>query len=692
MKLVDLPLVIKGLGGSLLRAGTLLVLSAADLGVKEIFLLLCSLLVSAVHLSAQSASRKIPPNAAAATSGQAPGVHSLRLDDITYDRDLERIYWGDFDRIRLDRNSMAITLMADTYMRNYGAVCDRALPRNKVMIMNSKCDGWSHMVYVQSGMEVPGTLTCESSHPVPSGIYADPELLDAQQAQATRAAVAVFGKLGNVLTKSGDAGVSAAFGMDVGFLDVVRQAKDLAPDMKRLIALNTCGGEPIERFQHNLVAYLTGTAPVRMAGIPAAVPFRDSDYQTLLDDLVAAQSRAWIMNSYQRDTIANVHVGPRDAAGRPASITAQYAFQSMGKTSEGKLDLRFVNGMPDCITYADVPDACRVIDPKIVTDYEKGKYVTDQPAVERNYTAPDLRKVTVQVDPGQQMMVEVAGSALAGRQGFVVPAQGKLVNDLTGSGPGGSIVLARAGSPVQLSVFNSQRNIRVNLGRVGSGTNQLADFRGTFKEMLPGVDTLPPDNSPVTLSFTLPPGIWQTISLTEFEKNKTAKVPSAGGGTTPPAVRSLEQPPGRAPATTGGSKVMLAGTLLHVQFATPITVDAARSGKLFAGTVVVTRSSAITAMHGGETLPEGTTVFVRVSQGNDRQFLIEGDHAVLGGVNLPLQTNQVMRVAMVGRPGPGIRIGPYQLPAMNSGAVVLPGGAMVNLQVRDNVMLEAGPR
>jgi hypothetical protein len=660
--------------------------------MKIAFLLLYSLLVGTALISAQTATRKTLSKATAATATQAPGVNSLRLEDVTYDRDIERIYWGDFNNIRLDRNGIAISLMSDTYMRNYGAVCDQSLPKNKVMIMNSKCDGWSHMVYVQSGLEVPGTLTCDSSHPVPSGIYADPAMLQAHDAQSTRAALAVFGNLGSVLTKTGDAGINAAFGMDVNFLDVVRQAKDLAPDMQKVIALNTCGGAPIRRFQQNLIAYLTNAAPMRMAGIPATTPFRDSDYQTFLDDLVAAQSRAWIMNSFQRDSIANVEVGTRDEAGHPLSITARYAFQSMGKAGEGRLDLRFKNGMPDCITYADVPDACRVIDPKVVTAFEDGKYVSDHPAVARTYTAPDLRKVTVQVDPGQQVLVEMTGRALAGRQGFVVPAQGKLVNDLIGTGPGGSIVLARAGSPVQLSVFNSQRSIRVNLSRVGIGTNQIADFRGTFKELLPGVDTLPRDNSSVTVSFTLPPGIRQTVGLTDFEKGKTATFSGAGGGATAPAVRPFGGLPGRAPANADARKVMLAGTLLHVELASPITVDAAGSGKLFAGTVVTTRSSAITAVRGSETLPEGTTVFVRVSQGNGRQFLIEGDHAVMGGVNLPLQTNQVVRVAMPARPAPGGRIGPYQLPGMHAGAVLLPGGTMINLQVRNNVALDAGPR
>ena len=181
----------------------------------------------------------------------------------------------------------------------------------------------------------------------------------------------------------------------------------------------------------------------------------------------------------------------------------------------------------------------------------------------------------MQVDPGQQVLVEMTGSALAGRQGFVVPAQGKLVNDLTGTGLGGSIVLARAGSPVQVSVFNSQRNIRVNLNRIGVGTNQIADFRGTFKELLPGVDTLPRDNSPVTVSFTLPPGIRQTMGLTDFEKGKTATSLGAGGGASAPAVGPSGKLLNGAPANVDARRVMLAGTLLHVGFASPITVDAA---------------------------------------------------------------------------------------------------------------------
>ena len=234
--------------------------------MKKTFLLLCSLLVGTAHLFAQPSPRKIPSNAPAA---QTPGVNSLRLDGVTYDRDVERIYWGDFDRMRLDRDGLAISLMADTYMRNYGAVCDQSLPRNKVMIMNSECDSWSHRVYVQSGMEVPGSVTCDHSHPVPSGIYADPELLNAQQAQSTRAAIAVFGQLGSVLTKSGDAGVNAAFGMDVSFLDVVRQTKDLAPDMKRVIALNSCGGAPIKRFQQT---WLHTSRIRRRSGWQASLP------------------------------------------------------------------------------------------------------------------------------------------------------------------------------------------------------------------------------------------------------------------------------------------------------------------------------------------------------------------------------------------------------------------------------------
>lgn len=223
----------------------------------------------------------------------------------------------------------------------------------------------------------------------------------------------MIGQLGSVITKNGNEGINAALGMDMQDLDIIRQTTDLGFDMKRLIANNACGGAPLRRFERNLIAYVTDKSPIRIAGAPTSPgPFRDSDYQTLLDDLVADQSSAWLLNRFQGHSISNVSVEKRDAADRPTLISANYAYQALDKQAEGKVELRFENGEPHCLVYADVPGTCRTVSPTIVAVYEDGKYVTERPANARTYVAPDLRQIVVVVDQSQPVLVEIPSNAL----------------------------------------------------------------------------------------------------------------------------------------------------------------------------------------------------------------------------------------------------------------------------------------
>ena len=90
--------------------------------------------------------------------------------------------------------------------------------------------------------------------------------------QTRRMGLAMIGELGSAFTKTGDAGINNAIGMNVQNFDSARQAKDLASDMKRLIASNSCGGAPLKRFERNLIAYSTDKPPIRMVGIPTSGP------------------------------------------------------------------------------------------------------------------------------------------------------------------------------------------------------------------------------------------------------------------------------------------------------------------------------------------------------------------------------------------------------------------------------------
>ena len=61
------------------------------------------------------------------------------------------------------------------------------------------------------------------------------------------------------------------------------------------------------------------------------------------------------------------------------------------------------------------------------------------------------------------------------------------------------------------SVFNTQRSTNLNLGRVGTETNEAIDFHSTSKGFSLGADTLPHDGSPLRVSFNVPSGMQQTM-------------------------------------------------------------------------------------------------------------------------------------------------------------------------------------
>lgn len=126
--------------------------------MKGLWLLIPTLVCTA-NLQAQSASHRTPSSSADPSSDHLSAA-SLKVDSLCYGRDISRIYLGDFDNVHLDRNSLGLSIMMDTYMRNFGVVCPQALPKNKVEIMNAECKTESYQIYARTGFEVPGTRMC----------------------------------------------------------------------------------------------------------------------------------------------------------------------------------------------------------------------------------------------------------------------------------------------------------------------------------------------------------------------------------------------------------------------------------------------------------------------------------------------------------------------------------------------------
>jgi hypothetical protein len=629
---------------------------------------------------------------------------SLKVDGLTYAREIDRLYWGDFEHLHLDRSGFEFGLMISSYMHDFGVVCAADLPRNKVQIMAQRCTDYSYWVNGY-GVEQPGSRSCTHYETYGTGVFADPELYQASQFEDGKMATVLLGQIGSTMTKTGDAGINAAMGNLMQSVDFARQAGDFKTDLQSLFHKNACGGAPLKRLERNLIAFATNRPPIRMADIPTSSgPTRDSDYQTLLDDLVGDQSSGWMLNRFVRSSISNVAVVSRDSAGHPLQVSADYAYDGARGRAEGTVTLRFEGDAPQCLVFSDLPDACRAVNHSFAAAYEDGKYVTDHPAAARKYVAPDLRQVDIVADPNQQVLVEIPGKALDARQGFVIPMTGKLLQDISGTGPGGGrVILVHAGSAVSFSVFNSQRGTEFHLSTAGDTPAQTIYFNSASKEFRAGVDSLPHDGSPLKLSFDLPANIRRKMLLTDYEKQKTTVVAQASpapvvGG---PAQRIENGDSGGSPGRPGGVKephrILPSGTVMQLRFASAISVDEVNAGKLFPATVVNARTSP--DMSGRETLAEGTTVFVRITEGNGGTYYIQGDHAVVQGINVPLETNQLPRMPIrsTARSAPiQVRgLGNIRLPAgaqAGRSTVLLPADIVLRLSTRSNAILDGAPQ
>jgi hypothetical protein len=152
-------------------------------------------------------------------------------------------------------------------------------------------------------------------------------------------------------------------------------------EMRGVIHTNACGSPGLRNFQSNLIRFANGDTPVKYAGVvataatpgSAAGPARDADYTRLLDDLVAANARGWMMNRYQTGSISDPIV-QRDPLGRPVRITAQYSYAGMQGTQRGRVTVSFKDGSPDCLYFSDSPDSCRLPAAGVVSAYEKNAY------------------------------------------------------------------------------------------------------------------------------------------------------------------------------------------------------------------------------------------------------------------------------------------------------------------------------
>ncbi len=301
---------------------------------------------------------------------------SFSTEGLNLETELKAIYLGDFANARLERSDHIFLSALGSYLYAFGNRCKAYLPKNRVQMTKPVCvreqyqvNGW--------GVKV-GPSTCVEYERRGTGVYADRALYSVhQRLDAEAAQNMVRDTFGALLGRGGGNPMGGAVG-------VIDAANTVGNDMTRLLQINSCSSAGLKRFQENMRRFGDGLAPLRLPGNPtltsaspkptSAKVTGSANYTKLVDDLIAENSRGWMMNRYSRGSATNVRVTSRDSSGRPAMITSDYVFSGFNGRSRGSVRIEFRKGLPHCMYFFDYPNTCRSPSRRIVTAFENGSY------------------------------------------------------------------------------------------------------------------------------------------------------------------------------------------------------------------------------------------------------------------------------------------------------------------------------
>jgi hypothetical protein len=321
---------------------------------------------------AQQPAAKAPQKADAPltrSSFSASGLHNEKV--------LTNLFIGDFVDIPFNRDNLAFVSLFEDFLESYGRHCDAYLPPNKVEMTRSVCAVEETRVD-RYGTRV-GTGGCLVYRTEGMGIYADPALYAAKSKLGDEAGLSMIKDVFQQMKQPNP--LQAA-------LHTLGETQSMAADMEGLFRLNSCVSPGVKRLQENIVLFSMGKQPIALPGAAASVtpraqptpggPFKDQNYNKLLEDLILDQSKTWLMNRFVSGSTSNVIVSSRDSAGRPAKIAGRYFFNGR---SQGSVTLSFSDGLPECMYFFDLPSTCKTPNRRIVAAYSNGGYQQLEPGI-----------------------------------------------------------------------------------------------------------------------------------------------------------------------------------------------------------------------------------------------------------------------------------------------------------------------
>lgn len=284
---------------------------------------------------------------------------------LQYENLITKIFKGDFINISFDRDETTFILLLNEYIDTYAIYCASSLPANKVELMRQECVT-ERVTKDAYGWEI--SRTCIEWVDVGRGLYAKPEMRDAQKIIEKSQATDAFRNMYKMLSQKNPVGEA---------LSMVDKAKAIKSDMVALVKTNGCKSAGLMRFEENLYRFATNKQPIIFGNNEAkkiTISVNNQNLSKLAEDLVYEHSKKWAMNRYRRGSITNATVTKKDDQNRPVEMTARYRYSGWSGESTGSVRITFVDGLPECLYFHDFPSTCRTADRKLVSLFANGTY------------------------------------------------------------------------------------------------------------------------------------------------------------------------------------------------------------------------------------------------------------------------------------------------------------------------------
>lgn len=294
---------------------------------------------------------------------------SLNIDGLQNAEIIDYLYRGHFENLEITREDDFYYVMLEKYMYTSAGNCSEFFLGNKVKIMEDVC---KRERVTTNGFGIETNRTCIEWTKQWTGLYAKKEVYNALTTLKNLKRGEELEKLISIIADQNAIGNS---------LDFYHKIKSIENDFKILFQNNSCQYSELLTFEKNLINFALKKPGVKSNTRSKFEKLRNSsgpegkqNYTNLIDDMISEQSKNWMMNRYNRNSVSNIQILSYDNNNIPMSIKANYEFTGFGGKKEGWAKITLKNGKPDCIYFWDFPKNCKKPSSSIVYDFQNGKY------------------------------------------------------------------------------------------------------------------------------------------------------------------------------------------------------------------------------------------------------------------------------------------------------------------------------